>query len=160
MDDKQPNLPALSAVLAGLGHEVVTADSGQAALKALLDDGGFAVILLDVQMPDMDGYETALHITRRARTRNITIIFLTAMDHDPSHVFRGCTAGAVDYLAKPYDPWISRAKVEAFVQMHLEARATLWRRLGSALISAPRPSARRLVPCWTCPDPWEARWEA
>lgn len=125
VDDKQPNLLALSAVLAGLGHEVVTADSGQAALKALLDDGGYAVILLDVQMPDMDGYETALHIKRRARTRNIPIIFLTAMDHDPSHVFRGYTAGAVDYLVKPYDPWIIRAKVEAFVQMHLEARATL-----------------------------------
>ncbi|MFI0717546.1 response regulator [Streptomyces sp. NPDC021224] len=123
VDDKQPNLLALTAVLAGLGHEVVTADSGQAALKALLDGTGFAVILLDVQMPDMDGYETALHIKRRARTRNIPIIFLTAMDHDPSHMFRGYTAGAVDYLVKPYDPWIIRAKVEAFVQMHLEARA-------------------------------------
>ncbi|WP_031522904.1 response regulator [Streptomyces sp. NRRL F-5123] len=122
VDDKPPNLLALTAVLAGLGHEVVTADSGQAALKALLDGAGFAVILLDVQMPDMDGYETALHIKRRARTRHIPIIFLTAMDHDPSHVFRGYTAGAVDYLVKPYDPWIIRAKVEAFVQMHLEAR--------------------------------------
>ncbi|WP_335981031.1 response regulator [Streptomyces sp. CA2R106] len=124
VDDKQPNLLALEAVLAGLGHEVVTADSGQAALKALLDSEGFAVILLDVQMPDMDGYETALHIKRRARTRNIPIVFLTAMDHDPAHIFRGYTAGAVDYLVKPFDPWIIRAKVEAFVQMHLEARAT------------------------------------
>jgi CheY-like chemotaxis protein len=123
VDDKQSNLLALSAVLAGLGHEVVTADSGQAALKALLDGGGFAVILLDVQMPDMDGYETALHIKRRARTRNIPIIFLTAMDQGPSHMFRGYTAGAVDYLVKPYDPWIIRAKVEAFVQLYLEARA-------------------------------------
>ncbi|WP_333771336.1 response regulator [Streptomyces sp. IBSBF 2435] len=122
VDDKQPNLLALEAVLAGLGHEVVTADSGQAALKALLDGTGFALILLDVQMPDMDGYETAVHIKRRARTRNIPIIFLTAMDHDPSHMFRGYTAGAVDYLVKPFDPWIIRAKVEAFVQMYLEAR--------------------------------------
>jgi CheY-like chemotaxis protein len=124
VDDKQPNLLALEAVLAGLGHEVVTAESGQAALKALLDGTGFAVILLDVQMPDMDGYETATHIKRRARTRNIPIIFLTAMDHDPSHMFRGYTAGAVDYLVKPFDPWIIRAKVEAFVQMYLEARTT------------------------------------
>ncbi|WNI16818.1 response regulator [Actinacidiphila sp. ITFR-21] len=124
VDDKQANLLALEAVLAGLGHEVVTADSGQAALKALLDATGFAVILLDVQMPDMDGYETAIHIKRRARTRNIPIIFLTAMDHDPAHMFRGYTAGAVDYLVKPFDPWILRAKVEAFVQMHLEARPT------------------------------------
>lgn len=125
VDDKPSNLLALEAVLAGLGHEVVKADSGQAALKALLDDGGFAVILLDVQMPDMDGYETAVHIKRRARTRNIPIIFLTAMDHDPSHLFRGYTAGAIDYLVKPFDPWIIRAKVEAFVQLHLEARAVL-----------------------------------
>ncbi|HEY5834677.1 response regulator [Streptomyces sp.] len=124
VDDKQANLLALEAVLAGLGHEIVTADSGQAALKALLDDGGFAVILLDVQMPDMDGYETAIHIKRRARTRNIPIIFLTAMDRDPAHMFRGYTAGAVDYLVKPFDPWIIRAKVEAFVQMYLEARTS------------------------------------
>jgi CheY-like chemotaxis protein len=122
VDDKPANLLTLTAVLAGLGHDIVTADSGQAALKALLDGGGFAVILLDVQMPDMDGYETALHIKRRARTRNIPIIFLTAMDHDPSHMFRGYTAGAVDYLVKPFDPAIIRAKVEAFVQLHLEAR--------------------------------------
>lgn len=124
VDDKPANLLTLTAVLAGLGHEVVTADSGQAALKALLDGSGFAVILLDVQMPDMDGYETALHIKRRARTRNIPIIFLTAMDHDPSHMFRGYAAGAVDYLVKPFDPAIIRAKVEAFVQLHLEAHPT------------------------------------
>ncbi|MFC4034364.1 response regulator [Streptomyces polygonati] len=124
VDDQRPNLLALGAVLAGLGHEVVTADSGEAALKVLLDSTGFAVILLDVQMPDMDGYETAIHIKRRARTRNIPIIFLTAMDRDPSHMFRGYTAGAVDYLVKPYDPWIIRAKVEAFVQLYLEARGT------------------------------------
>jgi DNA-binding response OmpR family regulator len=72
----------------------------------------------------MDGYETAIHIKRRARTRTIPIIFLTAMDRDPSHMFRGYAAGAVDYLVKPYDPWIIRAKVEAFVQMYLEARGT------------------------------------
>jgi len=123
VDDKQPNLLALEAVLAGLGHEVVTAESGEAALKVLMDGTGFAVILLDVQMPHMDGYETALHIKRRARTRNIPIVFLTAMDHDPSHMFRGYTAGAVDYLVKPLDPWILRAKVEAFAQMYLEAHA-------------------------------------
>lgn len=125
VDDKRANLLALEAVLAGLGHEIVTADSGEAALKALMNATGFAVILLDVQMPGMDGYETALHIKRRARTRNIPIIFLTAMDRDPSHMFRGYTAGAVDYLVKPFDPWIIRAKVEAFVQLYLEARAGL-----------------------------------
>jgi|GEM_PF-4613866 CheY-like chemotaxis protein len=121
VDDKRPNLLALEAVLAGLGHEIVTADSGRAALRALMDATGFAVILLDVQMPDMDGYETALHIRRRPRTRDIPIIFLTAMDDDPSHVFRGRTAGAVDYLIKPFEPSVLRAKVEAFVQAYLES---------------------------------------
>ncbi|NJP46113.1 response regulator [Actinacidiphila epipremni] len=123
VDDIPANLLALEAVLSGLGHEIVTADSGEAALRALLDGTGFAVILLDVQMPDMDGYETALHIKRRPRTRNIPIIFLTAMDQDPSHMFRGYTAGAVDYLVKPFDPRVIRAKVEAFAQLYLEARA-------------------------------------
>jgi len=122
VDDMPSNLLALEAVLAGLGHEIVTADSGQAALRALLYEEAFAVILLDVQMPDMDGYETALRIKRRALTRNIPIIFLTAMDHDPAYELRGYTAGAVDYLVKPFDPWILRAKVEAFAQIYLEAR--------------------------------------
>lgn len=122
VDDKPSNLMALEAVLAGLGHEIVTADSGQAALRALLYEEAFAVILLDVQMPGMDGYETALRIKRRARTRNIPIIFLTAMDRDPAYELRGYTAGAVDYIVKPFDPWILRAKVEAFAQIYLEAR--------------------------------------
>lgn len=122
VDDKPSNLMALEAVLAGLGHEIVTADSGQAALRALLHEEAFAVILLDVQMPGMDGYETAVRIKRRARTRNIPIIFLTAMDRDPAYEIRGYTAGAVDYLVKPFDPWILQAKVEAFAQIYLEAR--------------------------------------
>jgi CheY-like chemotaxis protein len=120
VDDRHANLLALEAVLAPLGHELVTADSGESALRALMSATAFAVILLDVQMPDMDGYETALHIKRRPRTRDIPIIFLTAMDEDPSLEFRGRTTGPVDHLAKPFEPSVLRDKVEAYVQAYLE----------------------------------------
>lgn len=123
VDDQPANLVALEAVLSALGHEVVKASSGPETLKILLNTNGFAVILLDVQMPGMDGYETAAHIKRRARTRNTPIIFLTAMGHDPEYEARGYTVGAVDYIVKPFDPWVIRAKVEVFVQMYLD-RAT------------------------------------
>ena len=77
--------------------------SGEEALKQLLVDD-FAVILLDAQMPDMDGFETASHIKRRERTRHVPIIFLTAADRDAQLALRGYAAGAVDYLTKPFDP--------------------------------------------------------
>ena len=123
VDDQPANLVALEAVLAALGHEVVMASSGPETLKILLNTDGFAVILLDVQMPGMDGYETASHIKRRTRTRNTPIIFLTAMGHDPAYEARGYTVGAVDYIVKPFDPWVIRAKVEVFVQMYLDRGA-------------------------------------
>ena len=95
------------------------ASSGEEALKALLTDD-FAVILLDVQMPGMDGFETAAHIKRRERTRDIPIIFLTAINHGPHHTFRGYAAGAVDYISKPFDPWVLRAKVSVFVELYMK----------------------------------------
>jgi CheY-like chemotaxis protein len=122
VDDQQNNLLAMEAVLATLDQELVTATSGQEALKALLDHDDFAVILLDVQMPEMDGYETAAHIKRRPRNRDIPIIFLTAMGADPEHSSRGYAAGAVDYMAKPFDPWALRAKVSVFTEIFLERR--------------------------------------
>jgi CheY-like chemotaxis protein len=97
----------------------VRASSGEEALKALLTDD-FAVILLDVQMPGMDGFETAAHIKRRERTRDIPIIFLTAINHGPHHTFRGYAAGAVDYISKPFDPWVLRAKVSVFVDLYMK----------------------------------------
>lgn len=91
VDDRPENLLALEAILSALDQTLVRASSGEEALKALLTDD-FAVILLDVQMPGMDGFETAAHIKRRERTRDIPIIFLTAINHGPHHTFRGYAA--------------------------------------------------------------------
>ncbi|WP_439681879.1 response regulator [Embleya sp. MST-111070] len=122
VDDQPNNLLALEEVVAAPGHDIVSVRSGQEALKALLDHDDFAVIILDVQMPGMDGYETAAHIKRRSRTRNIPIVFLTAMGLDAEHSIRGYSAGAVDYIVKPFDPWALRAKVAVFIDLHLERR--------------------------------------
>ena len=121
VDDRPDNLLALEAILGSLGQTLVRASSGEEALKALLADD-YAVILLDVQMPGMDGFETAAHIKRRERTRDIPIIFLTAINREPQHAFRGYSTGAVDYLAKPFDPWVLRAKVAVFVDLHRKNR--------------------------------------
>ncbi|MFD8483966.1 two-component system response regulator [Kitasatospora sp. NPDC004615] len=119
VDDRPENLLALEAILSALDQTLVRASSGEEALKALLTDD-FAVILLDVQMPGMDGFETAAHIKRRERTRDIPIIFLTAINHGPHHTFRGYAAGAVDYISKPFDPWVLRAKVSVFVDLYVK----------------------------------------
>ncbi|ASW53174.1 two-component system response regulator [Plantactinospora sp. KBS50] len=116
VDDRRENLLALEAILQGLPVTPVAVESGEAALKQLLVDD-FAVILLDAQMPDMDGFETASHIKRRERTRHIPIIFLTAADRDAQLALRGYAVGAVDYLTKPFDPWVLRAKVSVFVEL-------------------------------------------
>ena len=135
VDDRAENLTALAAVLDALPVQVVTVTSGPAALKELLD-GDFALILLDVVMPEMDGFETAAHIKGRARTRDVPIIFLTAAGDAGEEAFRGYSAGAVDFLTKPFDPWLLRAKVSVFIELHrrnLELRrqaALLQRTLG------------------------------
>lgn len=116
VDDRRENLTAVAALLQGLPVEPVAVTSGEAALKKLLTDD-FAVILLDAQMPDMDGFETATHIKARERTRHIPIIFLTAADREAQLALRGYAAGAVDYLIKPIDPWVLRAKVSVFVEL-------------------------------------------
>ncbi len=121
VDDRRDNLLALEAILQGLPVEPVAVDSGDAALKQLLVDD-FAVILLDAQMPDMDGFETASRIKERERTRNVPIIFLTAADRDAQLALRGYAAGAVDYLTKPLDPWVLRAKVSVFADLWTKTR--------------------------------------
>ena len=141
VDDRAENIVALEAILSSLNQILVPARSGDAALKALLSDD-FAVILLDVLMPGMDGFETAAHIKRRPRTRDIPIIFLTAMNAEPDYAFRSYSAGAVDYIAKPFDPWVLRAKVSVFVDLYTKNRqlsdqATMLRaQLGDSLGSA------------------------
>jgi len=116
VDDHQPNLLALEAILAPLGEELVGVTSGEDALRQLLD-GEFALILMDVQMPGMDGIETAAIIKQRERNRSTPIIFLTAIAKDPSFIFKGYSQGAVDYLLKPFDPEILRTKVSVFVDL-------------------------------------------
>ena len=121
VDDRRENLLALEAILQGLPVRSVAVEGGEAALKQLLVDD-FAVILLDAQMPDMDGFETASHIKRRERTRHVPIIFLTAADRDAQLALRGYAVGAVDYLTKPFDPWVLRAKVSVFVELWTKTR--------------------------------------
>jgi len=125
VDDRPENRSLLSAILEPLGQNVVLAESGDEALKQLLRQD-FAVILLDVQMPGLDGYETAALIKQRERTRYVPIIFLTAYGPEQSHMLRGYEAGAVDYLFKPFDATILRSKVRVFVELHqLQRQAEL-----------------------------------
>jgi CheY-like chemotaxis protein len=121
VDDRPENLLALEAILSALNQELVRASSGEEALRALLKDE-YALILLDVQMPGMDGFETAAQIKARARTRDIPIIFLTAVDTDAHNAYRGYAAGGADYITKPFDPWVLRAKVQVFVDLWVAGR--------------------------------------
>jgi sigma-B regulation protein RsbU (phosphoserine phosphatase) len=122
VDDRSENLLALEAVLEPLPCRLVAVTSGEEALKALLQDE-FAVVLLDVQMPGMDGFETAELIKGRERTRAVPIIFVTAINKERDHVFRGYSAGAVDYVFKPYDPGVLRSKVSVFLELDAKSRA-------------------------------------
>ncbi len=116
VDDEASNLLALEAILEPLGQKLVRATSGEQALwKALKEE--FAVILLDVQMPGMDGFECAELLRRRPVTRDVPIIFLTAISKGERFISRGYDVGAVDYLVKPYDPDILRSKVTVFVEL-------------------------------------------
>jgi CheY-like chemotaxis protein len=133
VDDRRENLLALEAVMQGLPVQPVTVTSGEEALKRLLIEE-YAVLLLDAHMPGMDGFETAGHIKQRERTRHIPIIFLTAVDYDAHLAFRSYEAGAVDYITRPFDPWVLRAKVAVF--------ADLWRT--TAELAAQAEAARAL----------------
>lgn len=116
VDDHPENLLVLETVLEHLGQNLVRANSGKEALRCLLHND-FAVILLDVQMPEMDGFETAMLIRQRERSRNTPIIFLTAFSTNDAFVFKGYEIGAVDYLLKPIDPTILTSKVKVFVEL-------------------------------------------
>jgi PAS domain S-box-containing protein len=132
VDDSAENLISLEAALEGLGQVIVTARSGREALRHLLDSD-FAAILLDVKMPEMDGFQTAELIRTRKRSRHTPILFLTAYKSD-EHLFRGYDMGAVDFLFKPIVPEILRSKVSVFIE--LSRHAALLQRQTAVLAKA------------------------
>jgi len=119
VDDDERTLLAVTTVLEELGQPLVVARSGEEALRFLLHDD-FAVILLDLHMPGMDGYMTAELIRARKRTRHIPIIFLTAIFRDQAHILQAYSAGAVDMVFKPVDPFILKSKVSVFIDLHIK----------------------------------------
>lgn len=119
VDDSAQNLLTLRAILNDCGYHLVQASSGPQALKRLLEDE-FAVVLLDVVMPIMDGFETAKLIRSRPKTRHLPIIFISAMNTDEASVYSGYSVGAVDYISTPIIPDILRAKVAVFVDLFLK----------------------------------------
>jgi signal transduction histidine kinase len=118
VDDVPANLIALHAILEDGNYTLVDAKSGAEALKAVLQDD-FAVILMDVQMPEMSGYDAAKLIKKRKRSRDIPIIFVTAVSKEDAYVVHGYEAGAIDYLFKPLDTGIMKAKVDVFVELYM-----------------------------------------
>ncbi len=117
VDDRPENLLTLEQVLESPELDVIRAESGHEALEKTLDHK-FALILLDVQMPIMDGYETATLLRGNKRTKNIPIIFVTAANKEEAHVFRGYGSGAVDYLFKPLATDVLTSKVKIFLELH------------------------------------------
>ncbi|MFI0785370.1 two-component system response regulator [Streptomyces lydicus] len=136
VDDMEENLVALEAVLGSLSRRVVRARSGEEALKAMLREE-FAVVLIDVLMPGMNGFETAANIKGLDQTKDVPIILLTGASVDPNYAYRGYTVGAADFLIKPFDPWLLRTKVNVFLELHrknqqLAAQAEQLKRLLTA----------------------------
>jgi signal transduction histidine kinase len=118
VDDREDNLLSMETVLEPDGYRFVKATSGRQVLKLLLTDFDFALILMDVQMPNLNGFETASLIYERERLRHIPIIFITANNYGDENLFRGYRAGAVDYIYKPVNPELLRAKVSVFVELY------------------------------------------
>jgi response regulator RpfG family c-di-GMP phosphodiesterase len=121
VDDQPANLVSLEAVLEGEGRTLLKAHSGQEALKILLKED-ISLVLLDVQMPGMDGVEVAELMRQRKDTQTIPIIFVTAISKEKKYVFKGYQAGAVDYLFKPLDPLILTSKVDFFLGLDKQRR--------------------------------------
>lgn len=118
VDDREDNLLSIETILENGNYEIVKALSGKAALKILLSQHDFTLILMDVQMPDMSGFETANLIFQREKLKHIPIIFITAHNHNDEHVFEGYKLGAVDYIYKPINPDLLRFKVGVFAEMY------------------------------------------
>lgn len=117
VDDRKENLLALEALLESPDLRIIKAESGNQALGLMLEFN-FALVLLDVQMPEMDGFEVAELMRRKEKTRNIPIIFITAIIKEEKYVFKGYEKGAVDYLFKPINPNVLKSKVNVFLELH------------------------------------------
>jgi signal transduction histidine kinase len=120
VDDREDNLLSMESVLEADGYRILKASSGRQVLRILLSDFDFALILMDVQMPNLNGFETATLIYEREKLRHIPIIFITANNYGEENVFKGYRAGAVDYIYKPANPELLRAKVAVFVDLYLK----------------------------------------
>ncbi|MFR9756033.1 two-component system response regulator [Streptomyces sp. TR06-5] len=144
VDDTEESLIALEAVLVPLGQRVVSARSGEQALKAMLREE-FAVVLLDVLMPGMDGFETAGNIKRLDQTKDVPLILLTGTDVDSDYAYRGYALGAADFLSKPVDPWVLRTKVNVFLELHRKNRqlAVQAEQLRRLLVTPPEDAGER-----------------
>lgn len=118
VDDREDNLFSIEAILEKDNYTIVKANSGRAALKILLQQHDFSLILMDVQMPELNGFETATIIYERDKLKNIPIIFITAHDYDEDFIFKGYKMGAVDYIYKPINPQLLRVKVGVFVELY------------------------------------------
>ena len=118
VDDREDNLFSIEAILAKDNYTIVKANSGSAALKILLKEHDFSLILMDVQMPDMNGFETANIIYERDKLKHIPVIFITAYSNDDDHIFKGYKMGGVDYIYKPINPDLLRVKVSVFVELY------------------------------------------
>lgn len=121
VDDRAENILVLENLLDGPDRKIVKATSGNEALEKLIDHD-FALVILDVQMPDMDGFEVATHMRKSEKARNVPIVFVTALSKEQKFIFKGYEVGAVDYLFKPIEPSILTSKVNVFLDLHRQKR--------------------------------------
>ncbi|MFZ6009213.1 MAG: response regulator, partial [Bacteroidota bacterium] len=122
VDDREDNLLSIETLLEPDGYKFVKANSGRQALKILLTEYDFAMILMDVKMPNLNGFETASLIYEREKLRHIPIIFITANNFGDENVFKGYQSGAVDYIYKPINPDVLRAKVSVLIDLYRKNR--------------------------------------
>lgn len=125
VDDRLDNLLSIESILERESYTIVKANSGRAALKILLKEYDFSLILMDVQMPDMNGFETAALIYERDRLKDIPIIFITAHSHEEEAIFKGYKVGAVDFIYKPVNPELLRVKVGLFVELYRKTQSLI-----------------------------------
>src|SRR6478735_5456588 len=122
VDDREDNLLSIETILAPMGYHFVKATSGRQALKVLLTEFDFAMILMDVRMPNLNGFETAALIYEREKLKHIPIIFITANNYGDENIYKGYQSGAIDYIFKPINPDILRAKVSVLIDLYKKSR--------------------------------------